>query len=207
MPKGINNKTGKAIGFKNLEGKIVGRLTVLNEYKIDRKILPNGKKKSKTHWLCLCECGKTKYVHVPSGHLNNESVRSCGCLQGIRNGKRLSSTQAAFNKLYSQYEVSAKKRKLQFKLNKEEFKILVDGNCYFCDDKPNQICKPGKGCDTGNYIYNGIDRLDSSIGYVLDNCVSCCKLCNYSKMELSKEEFIEHIEKIYNNIIKDRMNG
>lgn len=205
MPKGINSKTGKAIGFKDLSGKIFDKLKVLNEYRINRIILPNCKKISKTHWLCLCECGKTKYIS--SGHLNAGLIKSCGCIQGTRNGKRLSISQASFNKLYSQYECSAKKRKLRFKLTKEEFKILVDGNCYFCDDKPTQICKPGKGCDTGSYIYNGIDRLDSNEGYIVDNCVSCCKICNYAKMELSKQEFIEHIEKIYNNIIKDRING
>jgi hypothetical protein len=41
------------------------------------------------------------------------------------------------------------------------------------------------------YIYNGIDRVDSNIGYTLENCVPCCEAVNRMKMDLSKEEFIE----------------
>ena len=45
---------------------------------------------------------------------------------------------------------------------------------------------------------NGIDRIDSSKGYSLDNCVPCCPLCNRLKSDLDKNMFLEHISKIHN---------
>ena len=45
---------------------------------------------------------------------------------------------------------------------------------------------------------NGIDRLNSKLGYFLDNCVPCCATCNTMKMSLGEKEFITHINKISN---------
>jgi len=36
-----------------------------------------------------------------------------------------------------------------------------------------------------------LDRIDSSIGYVIDNVVQCCSMCNISKNVYSVDEFIE----------------
>ncbi len=41
------------------------------------------------------------------------------------------------------------------------------------------------------YIYNGIDRLDSSKGYTLENCVPCCEEINVMKMALTKDRFVQ----------------
>ena len=48
----------------------------------------------------------------------------------------------------------------------------------------------------------GIDRKDSSIGYTLENCVSCCYLCNIMKQTLSIDKFLNHIELIFNHSLK-----
>jgi len=36
---------------------------------------------------------------------------------------------------------------------------------------------------------NGIDRFNNSIGYEVNNCVPCCKHCNYVKGDLSLTDF------------------
>ncbi len=51
-----------------------------------------------------------------------------------------------------------------------------------------------------NFIYNGIDRIDSSKGYIQGNVVTCCRTCNVAKMDMDYKEFINHITKIYNHI-------
>ena len=34
-------------------------------------------------------------------------------------------------------------------------------------------------------------------GYIIENCVPCCKRCNWMKSDMNKEEFISHIKDIY----------
>lgn len=51
--------------------------------------------------------------------------------------------------------------------------------------------------------YNSIDRVDPTKGYIIDNCVPCCTTCNYMKRILQRDEFLDHVKKIYNfSIIK-----
>jgi hypothetical protein len=50
------------------------------------------------------------------------------------------------------------------------------------------------------YIYNGVDRVDSSKGYVKENVVPCCKWCNIAKGNKSAAEFKEHIFKMYRHM-------
>ena len=45
---------------------------------------------------------------------------------------------------------------------------------------------------------NGIDRLNSIIGYTIENCVPCCEKCNLMKSNYSENEFLDHIERIRN---------
>ena len=44
---------------------------------------------------------------------------------------------------------------------------------------------------------NGIDRLDSSKGYTIDNCVSCCSVCNTAKLEMDVDDFKEWVVRVY----------
>jgi len=67
-------------------------------------------------------------------------------------------------------------------INYETFKEIVTQPCYYCGKQP----------------INGIDRLDSSKGYGLDNCVPCCSLCNQIKSKLNPIDFICQIYKIEN---------
>lgn len=42
----------------------------------------------------------------------------------------------------------------------------------------------------------GIDRVDSSLEYSIDNVKSCCKACNYMKRSYSYTFWINHMRKI-----------
>jgi len=94
---------------------------------------------------------------------------------------------------YSNYIRCAGHKNLDFEISQEEFNKIVKEPCHYC----NIIQERG---------FNGIDRLGSNIGYVMDNCVSCCKMCNYMKCSLSADVFIKRIEHIltYNNKINGR---
>jgi hypothetical protein len=51
--------------------------------------------------------------------------------------------------------------------------------------------------DNGDFIYNGLDRVDSMKGHTPDNVVPCCYRCNCAKNNMSFNDFISHIEKMY----------
>ena len=97
------------------------------------------------------------------------------------------------NLQYGVYSRCAGDKNLDFEISQEEFNKIVKEPCHYC----NIIQERG---------FNGIDRLDSNAGYVLDNCVSCCKTCNYMKCSLPVDVFLKRIEHIltYNNKINGR---
>lgn len=85
----------------------------------------------------------------------------------------------------------------EFNLTKEQTKILMISNCYYCGCLPSQI-ENVRGTNEP-FIYNGIDRKDNDIGYILNNCVTCCGECNWIKGSMSHERFILKAKQIANN--------
>ena len=97
---------------------------------------------------------------------------------------------SAFYALFSQYKKNAAERSFKFELSDEEFLQLTTCDCHYCGIAPKQFFR--KNIGNGPYVYNGIDRKDNSVGYTMENCVSCCKTCNYSKGTLGEDEFIQN---------------
>jgi hypothetical protein len=92
--------------------------------------------------------------------------------------------KANITKHYDEYVRGAMKKNLQFNLTAEQFITLVNSHCYYCDEY-----------DEARVI--GIDRVDSECGYLIDNVVPCCAICNRMKSDLEKGDFLNHICKIY----------
>ena len=86
-------------------------------------------------------------------------------------------------------------------LDRESFKVLTKQDCYYCGKSPSQLLKHNTA--NGGYIYNGIDRVDNTKGYIFTNCVSCCKECNIKKssitINMAKKmlAFVGELEKDY----------
>lgn len=144
-------------------------------------------------WECVCECGNT-FLAV-AGALSKNRIKSCGCKNKKPNGV------SAFNRLYKNYRLGAKKRNILFLLTKQDVEVLSKHNCYYCHVEPKQIIK--SDYNSGDYIYNGIDRIDNTKGYTLDNVVSCCGKCNAMKSIMGAEDFISQCHKISSAHKKD----
>ena len=72
----------------------------------------------------------------------------------------------------------AKIRNLDVTLTFEQFKNMVGQPCAYCGD------------DTSKNVGSGLDRLNNSLGYSLDNVVVCCAKCNFGKTDrFSPEEW------------------
>ncbi len=176
----------------DITGRQFARLEVLRESKTRNK-------KREVCWICLCSCGA--YIVVSGCSLRSGNTKSCGCLH--HDMLHLNLGEANLNKLYATYVSSAKKRKIKFDLTKKEFKDLTKQNCKYCGTEP--LTAKTSSRSYGEYIYNGIDgidRVDNNIGYTLDNCVACCKMCNYMKHSSSVGDFSSHVRKIYEHLFK-----
>jgi hypothetical protein len=104
-----------------------------------------------------------------------------------------------FNAIYGKYQWRARQKNLEFSLTKDEFRELTQADCVFCEQKPSQVGRK-KNKYNGKYIHNGIDRIDSTKGYVIENCKPCCWQCNKMKSDLTVEEFATHIKKIHDKL-------
>ena len=180
--------TGK-LNFVDLIGNRFGKL-IVSEY--------NGNSK----WKCQCDCGNITFVATSS--LNQGLTKSCGCLSSrniVGNINKLPEGEAIKNALYRAYKYSAKSRSLDFSLSKESFLEIINKKCFYCGEKPSTYKYSISG--NGSYIlYNGIDRVNSTIGYTDENTVPSCSKCNYAKGSLSSKDFLTLIERIYNHSVK-----
>jgi hypothetical protein len=75
---------------------------------------------------------------------------------------------------------------LPFLLTEKDFYELQKSSCYICGKEYSEL-----------YHTNGIDRVDNTKGYLLDNCKSCCGDCNFMKNKYSYDDFINKLLKIY----------
>jgi hypothetical protein len=143
---------------------------------------PGGRK-----WNCICDCGSNFVAYA--GQINNGRKKSCGCKFKSPNRKAVA-MRAAFR----QYKKNNDKRGLEFEITEEIFTRLTSQPCFYCGQEPSNTSKTQSG--DGKFVYNGIDRMDSSVGYTLKNCVPCCGPCNRAKFDMSFDEFIVYLNKL-----------
>jgi len=158
-------------------------------------VIKRSRKKTKAAiWECICDCGNK--FETRGDNLRLKISTHCGCRTKAKTlqSKGLKEGDSQFNALFSSYKSNAKRKKLDFNLTKEDFKILVTNNCYYCGVPPLAIFK--KKNLLGDFKYNGIDRKLNSEGYNINNCISCCTDCNYMKSNISFENFISKVKMI-----------
>ena len=70
-----------------------------------------------------------------------------------------------------------------FDLTFNQFMNFWQKDCFYCGNKIETI---------------GLDRIDNKIGYIKENIISCCWICNKMKNQLSANEFINKCKVIGN---------
>ncbi|CAB4196645.1 hypothetical protein UFOVP1290_165 [uncultured Caudovirales phage] len=187
-----------------LPGVKFGRLTVIND---DVGRTPSGKRLS----LFSCECGSQfikSIADVKSGHTS-----SCGCYQKEISAKRAKDMQ-----------LGEKARKREPRLGTahvvwlsrytdgcsfEHFLKLSQQNCFYCEKPPSNRANAYSASKfseysrtRGEFIYNGLDRIDSTKPHSEDNVVSCCYTCNKAKLDTPVSDFYSWIEKVHEVLVR-----
>lgn len=135
--------------------------------------------------LLRCDCGYQglKFLSNLSSH-NSQGCRNC-------------MFKTPQHKTYLLVLRTASRRSLKWELTEDEWANLATKNCYYCGSEPsNMISEHG-------FKYNGLDRIDSSLGYSLTNVVTSCKICNRAKSDMKQIDFYDWIKKAYVKIISE----
>jgi len=193
----IKNEKLSKLKMKDLTGFKIGRLTVLN-------VSNKRNKNNRLMWDCVCDCDNKVTV---LGDLLNKSLRggigtkSCGCLRSNVHNKIKNREKALWRKLYN----SSTLKKDNYRIKKgwdesditfEYFKSICSSACAYCGVISSNEIKDKASDKT--LMYNGLDRVDSDKGYLKDNVVSCCKHCNMAKSNMSVEDFLHWVNRVYN---------
>lgn len=184
----------------DLIGIKFGRLTVVSTTFSETNVL--------CLWNCVCECGGKKIVSTR--HLRLGKVRSCGCLNNEKRAERA----FEMSKKNTKYDPSISTARRVWHRGYpdmlfEDFLTLSQQNCFYCNVPPNNIANTAKNDmksaaltkTLADFKYNGLDRVDNTKPHSKENCVPCCKWCNYSKRERTTEEFKSWIIELNNHFI------
>jgi len=180
-----------------MSGQKIGKWMVL---KTADKPIGSTMNKKGAYWECQCECGTIKTVY--SSDLRNGHTKSCGC------GK--AEETAARSRKYEPWYRSAltvfKQTYSDGNLTMEQFLELAKMNCHYCGIVPSNKYNVFKAenksptkfsLENGDYIYNGLDRVDNNRPHDLDNLVPCCRKCGTAKLHYTVDEFKEWLTRAY----------
>ncbi len=105
----------------------------------------------------------------------------------VENKSKANMKQQSDSYKYKQYASAAEKRGYGFDLSFNYFCELFHSACDYC----------------GVIDARGIDRIDNSKGYTIDNSAPCCEVCNKMKWAFRKDDFINQARRIaqFNTII------
>lgn len=145
--------------------------------------------KNRIYFFCTCtKCGSK--LHLRTDGIFNKSRHEC-CIKCIGKWRTANFAEMYKDKLpkeirvkYQHLRKAAIDRGISFDLTLEEANEILCKKCHYC----------------GKERCLGIDRVDNSKGYSIENCVPCCGCCNKMKMDLELSFFLDQIEKIYNNL-------
>jgi Family of unknown function (DUF5763) len=145
-------------------------------------------------------CGKSPFIRAKGVLGELQQCEECyeKMLEVELNRKKRERNYNAERTKYMETTYNAKKtnaigRNMAFHISFDFFKELISKECIYCGEKrENEI--------------NGIDRVDSTQGYIESNCVPCCSTCNFMKGELPQQTFLNQITKIYKYRIENNSN-
>lgn len=144
-------------------------------------------------WFFRCSCGVEKELNrhnVMAG-----TTKSCGCLRVDQLTVQAKSKEGVIKWVFNTYRREAGKRDLEFRLSQREVTDLIFKDCAYCGYPPCNVYNGAKALGIV-HLYNGIDRVDTSVGYLTDNVVTCCRYCNFAKGTRPVEDFLKWLDHV-----------
>lgn len=144
-------------------------------------------------YVVECDCGNVRWVRTSI--LNKNKV---GCWNCARLAGRKTDDSRAITSAWRTVRGNARTRGIPMEITKQQFVEAAKQNCYYCGIEPQERKISDVPEWTTPAKLNGIDRIDSSKGYTIDNIVPCCSFCNTAKLNNTTEDFLAAVSRIYN---------
>jgi hypothetical protein len=153
--------------------------TVCNKHQnIDQYV---GEKGNTTKTCCTCRLKYKMYDKNRNKEERNAKARIAEAKEERKQKKKEWTVNVRYKSKqyhYSIYKTHAHERNLCFELSMDEYLNIISKNCNYC----NGINEVG---------FNGVDRKNNTIGYTIENSVSCCSICNFMKKTTHSDIFIQ----------------
>jgi hypothetical protein len=151
-----------------------------------------GETRSETLWVARCQCGREREFTITGlGMFRSGKQKGCGPGCPV-SSLQLPAGEAGLSLLVKQYRQGAQVRGHHWGLTRESARALFVQPCSYCGAPPAQEQKTST--PNGTFVYNGIDRIDNTLGYVEGNVVPCCGTCNKAKSTMPVDSFLAYLE-------------
>lgn len=124
---------------------------------------------------CVCTCGQP-YNAEANALIYGRTSRCRKCA----NPRWYGDAEAHIRAQFVNYRGGAARRGYDHQLSLDEFREIYTCACHYCGLAPAK----------------GIDRRNNEIGYLIANCVPCCKNCNLAKRDMTEDAFLAWVARI-----------
>lgn len=125
-------------------------------------------------FLVRCRCGR----EMEKATTDIKRQQSCGCER-----PKFDAATTMYSHLRGRHSKHAGEM-----ISFDQFVTISQCSCHYCGSPPRNR--------TYGWNYTGIDRIDSSQGYVAANVRPCCWTCNRMKGDLTEGQFVEQLKRI-----------
>jgi hypothetical protein len=184
------------------------KVELVRFHKVENYFTKTEKPRSRTLWDCKCECG-VEFVSEAARVIRG-SIKSCGCLKIEECKKKLkeindsveysSDEEILLRNKTNSIRNGAILRNLEYRLTEALARELVNNPCFYCGNNEVRDMKCTRKRGYVKTSLSGIDRIDSSLGYIEGNVVPCCKTCNIAKYTQTVDEFKEWVIRVYDHL-------
>lgn len=181
----MSMKSRFRVGYVSTDGSII----------IDgpRMILSKTGKTTSKKWLVECSgCGAQNWQFSSSIDRKKHPCKRC-----YDKSMRRTDSYPAAMKAFMSAKGGASRRKLQWDFSIDDYVAIAARPCFYCGENQHEVL-PYKSWQQSMKI-NGLDRVDNSLGYTKENVVACCGHCNWAKKDLTQEEFLSWVKRVYEN--------
>lgn len=151
-------------------------------------------KDGKLKWEVRCKCGRLFEVDTQRLKKSIQAQRlACGsCLRSKEDEDYF------WENRFAVFTGNARKRKNDCGISLNHFVEISSMDCHYCGQQPQlrEQKRQDKRRRVVEGFANSLDRLNSSLPYIYDNCVPACDLCNKMKSDESIDDFLSRMRRI-----------